>query len=46
MTEWVKHWDEDGALSDSGMIPMPQAERDQYLAAMKNLPKLTAEMLK
>ena len=45
MTEWVKHWDADGALSDSGMIPMPQAERDQYLAAMKNLPKLTADML-
>ena len=45
MTEWAKHWDADGALSDSGMIPMPQAERDQYLAAMKNLPKLTADML-
>jgi len=46
MAEWVKHWDEDGALSDAGMIPMPQAERDQYLAAMKDLPKLTADMLK
>ena len=46
MAEWVKHWGEDGALSDAGMIPMPQAERDQYLAAMKDLPKLTADMLK
>ena len=46
MAEWVKHWDEDGVLSDAGMIPMPQAERDQYLAAMKDLPKLTADMLK
>lgn len=46
MAEWVKHWGEDGALSDAGMIPMPEAERNQYLAAMKNLPKLTADMLK
>jgi phosphate transport system substrate-binding protein len=46
MAEWVKHWDEDGILSDAGMIPMPMAERDQYLAAMKALPKLTADMLK
>ena len=46
MAEWVKHWDEDGVLSDAGMIPMPEAERAQYLAAMKDLPKLTADMLK
>ena len=46
MAEWVKHWGEDGVLSDAGMIPMPQSERDSYLAAMKNLPKLTADMLK
>ena len=37
---------EDGALSDAGMIPMPEAERTKYLAAMKDLPKLTADMLK
>ena len=37
---------EDGVLSDAGMIPMPQSEHDLYLAAMKNLPKLTADMLK
>ena len=46
MAEWTKHWDEDGVLSDAGMIPMPKAERDQYAAAMKDLPKLTADMLK
>ena len=46
MAEWTKHWGEDGVLSDAGMIPMPDAERTQYLAAMKDLPKLTADMLK
>ena len=46
MAEWVKHWGDDGALSDAGMIPMPQIEREQYAAAMKDLPKLTAGMLK
>ena len=46
MAEWVKHWGEDGALSDAGMIPMPQEERAKFLAAMDNLPKLTADMLK
>ena len=46
MAEWVKHWGVDGALSDAGMIPMPQDEREQYAAAMKDLPKLTADMLK
>ena len=46
MAEWVKHWGDDGALSDAGMIPMPEAERTKYAAAMKDLPKLTADMLK
>ncbi len=46
MAEWVKHWGEDGALSDAGMIPMPQEERAKFLAAMNELPKLTADMLK
>ena len=46
MAEWTKHWGEDGVLSDAGMIPMPEAERATYLAAMKDLPKLTADMLK
>ena len=46
MAEWVKHWGEDGALSDSGMIPMPTAERNAFKAAMTDLPVLTADMLK
>jgi phosphate transport system substrate-binding protein len=46
MAEWVKHWGEDGALSDSGMIPMPTAERATFKAAMTDLPVLTADMLK
>ena len=46
MTEWTKHWDEDSVLSDAGMIPMPQAERDEIAARMKNLPVLVAADLK
>ena len=46
MAEWVKHWDEDGILSENGMIPMPQAERATNHEAMKNMPALTADMLK
>lgn len=46
MTEWTKHWDEDSVLSDAGMIPMPQAERDEMAARMKNLPMLVAADLK
>lgn len=46
MTEWTKHWGEDGALTDAGMIPMPKAERDEMAARMKNLPVLVAADLK
>jgi phosphate transport system substrate-binding protein len=46
MTEWTKHWDEDGVLADAGMIPMPTAERDEMAARMKNLPVLVAADLK
>jgi len=46
MTEWTKHWDEDSVLADAGMIPMPQAERDEMAARMKNLPVLVAADLK
>ena len=46
MTEWTKHWDEDGLLADYGMIPMPKQERVKYAKAMKDLPVLTADMLK
>src|SRR6056300_825048 len=46
MQEWTKHWTEDGALADAGMIPLPQAERDEMAARMKNLPVLVAADLK
>ena len=46
MKEWTKHWDDDGALADNGMVPMPEAERAAYAKAMVELPKLTADMLK
>ena len=46
MTEWTKHWNEDGLLADYGMIPMPKQERAKYAKAMKELPVLTADMLK
>jgi phosphate transport system substrate-binding protein len=46
MTEWTTHWNEDGLLADYGMIPMPKQERAKYAKAMKDLPPLTADMLK
>ena len=46
MNEWTKHWGDEGALSDAGMIPMPKAERAKYKDAMTNLPVLTAADLK
>jgi phosphate transport system substrate-binding protein len=46
MAEWTKHWGNDGALSDAGMIPMPKSERDRYKAAMTKLPVLTTADLK
>ncbi len=45
LREWTKHWDEDGVLSDAGMIPLPDDERAAVKAAMKELPLLTADML-
>jgi phosphate transport system substrate-binding protein len=46
LAEWTKHWDEDGVLAENGMIPMSEDERASYKAAMIELPKLTADMLK
>lgn len=46
MNEWTKHWDEDGILSDAGMIPLPEAERDEMTARINELPVLTADALK
>lgn len=46
MAEWTKHWGDEGALSDAGMIPMPKSERAKYKSAMTKLPVLTAADLK
>ena len=46
MTEWTKHWGDDGVLSDAGMIPMPKSERAKYKSAMTSLPVLNAADLK
>jgi phosphate transport system substrate-binding protein len=45
VAEWTKHWNEDGALVDAGMIPMPKAERDEMTKRMTDLPLLTADAL-
>ena len=36
----------DQMLSDYGMIPMPKEERAKFAKAIKDLPVLTADMLK
>ena len=46
MAEWTKHWGDDGALVDAGMIPMPKAERDEMAKRMTDLPVLVAADLK
>jgi phosphate transport system substrate-binding protein len=46
MNEWTKHWNEDQILTDTGMIPMPKAERNEMAKRMKDLPVLTAANLK
>ena len=46
MTEWTKHWGDDGVLSDAGMIPMPKSERAKYKSEMTSLHVLTAADLK
>jgi phosphate transport system substrate-binding protein len=46
MTEWTKHWGEDGILTDAGMIPMPSVERMEMAVRMEALPVLKADDLK
>ena len=46
MKEWQKHWGEDGILADAGMIPLPEAEMEEMIARMANLPALTQDDLK
>lgn len=45
MKEWTKHWDEDGMLSDAGMVPLPEDEMELMIMHMENLTPLTHEML-
>lgn len=40
MTEWTKHWGDDGILSDAGMIPLSKAERKEMMDRMNDLPVL------
>ncbi len=46
MSEWTKHWGDDGILADSGMIPMSAVERKKFQNAMSELPILNADALK
>jgi len=45
MTEWTKHWGEDGILADAGMIPLPNEEREEMTRRIETLPVLTADAL-
>ena len=46
MLEWTKHWGDDGALADAGMIALGAEEMAEMTARMSELPVLTADMLK
>ena len=46
MLEWTKHWGDDGALADAGMIALGAEEAKEMTARMSKLPVLTADMLK
>ena len=46
MLEWIKHWGDDGALADAGMIALGAEEMAEMTARMSELPVLTADMLK
>ena len=46
MTEWTKHWGDDGILADAGMIPMSKAERKEMMDRMNDLPVLKKGDLK
>ena len=46
MTEWTKHWGDDGILADAGMIPMSRAERKEMMDRMNDLPVLKKGDLK
>lgn len=41
LNEWIKHWGDDGILTDAGMIPMPAEERAKYAQVIQTLPVMT-----
>tara|TARA_Y100000589_G_scaffold150036_1_gene143196 strand:+ start:280 stop:1242 length:963 start_codon:yes stop_codon:yes gene_type:complete len=45
MEEWTRHWGDDGALADAGMIPMSKDERAKFKKAMTDLPVLVMDNL-
>ena len=46
MLEWTKHWGDDGALADAGMIALGAEEMAEMISRMEELPVLKAEDLK
>jgi len=46
MSEWLKHWGDDGVLSDAGMIPLGKVERKEMIDRMIDLPVLKSKDLK
>ena len=46
MLEWTKHWGDDGALADAGMIALGAEEMAEMTARMSELPILTVDALK
>ena len=46
MKEWTRHWGNDGALADAGMISLSEVEALEMISRMEELPALTVNDLK
>ena len=46
MIEWTKHWGDDGALADAGMIALGAEEMAEMISRIEELPLLTVDALK
>ncbi|RGP42084.1 hypothetical protein BPTFM16_02395 [Altererythrobacter insulae] len=46
LQEWVKSWGPDGALTEIGLVPSPDAERAQYETAATEFTTISADDLK
>ena len=46
MLEWTKHWGDDGALADAGMIALGAEEMAEMISRIEELPLLTVDALK